>query len=117
MNPRNMGALPDADVTAEAADPCCGDRLRLYARLDGDRVAECTFLAYGCAATVALGSMLTEVIVGGDIHDLPEFDEGRLIERAGGLSPGQRHAASLANDALRSLVRKCRVRHPKGVRA
>jgi nitrogen fixation NifU-like protein len=115
MNPRNLGALPDADVTAEAANPCCGDRIHLYARVRDGRVAECSFLAYGCAAAAAVGSLLTEAVVGKRADDLAGFDEGRVAALAGGLSPGQRHCAALGKQVLQALARAWRAGRPKGV--
>jgi nitrogen fixation NifU-like protein len=112
-----MAALPDADVTAEATNPCCGDRLRLYARFDGGRVAACTFLAYGCAALIAVGSLLTEAVRGRPVDELAAFDEGRVAELAGGLSPGQRHCAALGRDALHALLTTYRAARPKGALA
>jgi NifU-like protein involved in Fe-S cluster formation len=112
--PRHMGPLPDADVTAEACNSCCGDRLRLYARLDGGRVAACSFLAYGCAALIAVGSLLTEAAVGREVDELAAFDEGRVAELAGGLNPGQRHCAVLGKDTLHALVNAHRAGRPKG---
>jgi nitrogen fixation protein NifU and related proteins len=112
--PRNMEALPDADLTAEATSACCGDRLRLYARVDGGRVAACTFLAYGCAALIAVGSLLTEAVVGRPVDELARFDEGRVAELAGGLTPGQRHCAALGKDVLNALVATYRAGRPKG---
>jgi nitrogen fixation NifU-like protein len=113
-NPRNMGALPDADVTAEAANPCCGDRIRLYARVCDGRITDCTFLAYGCAAALAVASLLTEAVAGRDIDDLASFDEDRVAALAGGLGPGQRHCAVLGRDVLHALARNCRASCPKG---
>ena len=115
--PRNMTDLPGADVTAEAANPCCGDRLRLYARVEGGRVAACTFLAYGCAALIAVGSLLTEAVAGRPVEDLAAFDEGRVAELAGGLGPGQRHCAALGTDALHALLAAYRADRPKGAHA
>jgi nitrogen fixation NifU-like protein len=109
-----MGALPDADVIAEAANPCCGDRIRLYANVCGGRITECTFLAYGCAVALAVGSLLTEAVVGRDIDDLAAFDEDSIAELAGGLGPRQRHCAGLGRDVLQSLARKYHDSCPKG---
>jgi nitrogen fixation NifU-like protein len=113
-NPRNLGALADADVSAEAANPCCGDRIRLYARVRGQRIAACTFLAHGCAASIALGSLLTQAVVGKEINELTALGEDRLVE-LGGLRPSQRHCAALASDALVALTRNYRTFRPKGV--
>ena len=113
-NPRNMGALSDADVIAEAANPCCGDRIRLYANVCGGRITECTFLAYGCAVALAIASLLTEAVAGQPLDALAGWDEGRLGALAGGLSPGQRHGATLGKDVLHALVCNYRAACPKG---
>ena len=36
--PRNFGELPDADHEGEGYNPLCGDQLKIYVRLDGDRI-------------------------------------------------------------------------------
>jgi nitrogen fixation NifU-like protein len=114
-SPRNLGALPGADVTAEAANACCGDRIRLYARVRAGRVAACSFVAYGCAPALAVGSLLTEAAVGQGFDDLTAFDEERVADLAGGLTPGQRHCARLGSDVLHALARACRSACPEGV--
>jgi NifU-like protein involved in Fe-S cluster formation len=116
-HPRNMGALADADVTAEAANPCCGDRIRLYARVQAGRVAACTFLAYGCAVALAMASLLTEAVTCQPIEALAGWDEGLLVTLAGGLGPDQRHCATLGKDVLHALVCNYRAYRSKGVPA
>jgi nitrogen fixation NifU-like protein len=113
-HPRNLGELPAPDVTAEVANPCCGDRIRLYARVRDGRVTACRFLAYGCAAALAVASLLTEAIAGQPIDDLPRLDEARVAALAGGLAPGQRHCAALGRDVLLTLSHNYRTAHPKG---
>jgi nitrogen fixation NifU-like protein len=114
-NPRHLGALPAADVTAEAANPCCGDRIRLYAQVRGGRIAACTFLAYGCAVALAIGSLLTEAVSGQTIDALAGWDEGRVMALTGDLGPSQRHCATLGNDVVHTLVRNYWAACLKGV--
>jgi nitrogen fixation NifU-like protein len=113
-NPRNLGELDHPDVTAAVANPCCGDRIHLYAHVTAERVTECTYLAYGCAACIAVGSILTEAVTGKPLHELAALDEPRLEALAGGLSPNQRHCATLAKDVLHTLVHRYRATHPEG---
>jgi nitrogen fixation NifU-like protein len=75
-NPRNFGKLDPADVHADGHNPLCGDRLSIYANLDGDRISEVKFDGSGCAISVASASLLTEAVKGksrGDVKAL--FDE------------------------------------------
>jgi nitrogen fixation protein NifU and related proteins len=113
-NPRNLGELDHPDISAMVANPCCGDRIHLFARVTGERVTECSYLAYGCAACIAVGSILTEAVAGTPLHELAALDESRLEALAGGLSPSQRHCAALAKDVLHTLVTRYRAAHPEG---
>lgn len=61
-HPRNQGALPDATISLEGANPLCGDRVRIELRLDGDVVSEARFTANACAICVASASMLTGLV-------------------------------------------------------
>jgi len=64
-NPRHFGKLDDATHTAEGINPLCGDKLRLFVRLDDDQnVAAASFEGSGCAISVASASLLTDLIIG-----------------------------------------------------
>lgn len=62
--PRNQGTLEDASVSAEGANPLCGDELTLYVDLDGDVVREARFEGHGCAISTASASLMTEAVRG-----------------------------------------------------
>jgi nitrogen fixation protein NifU and related proteins len=63
-NPRNFGKLEPADAHADGHNPLCGDRLTVYANLDGERLTDVKFEGNGCAISVASASMLTEAVKG-----------------------------------------------------
>ena len=47
--PRNFRAIEAATRTQEGYNPLCGDRLTLYVRLEGERIADVAFQGSGCA--------------------------------------------------------------------
>lgn len=64
-NPRHFGKLPGATHTAEGINPLCGDKLRLFVRLDdAQNIAAASFEGSGCAISVASASLLTDLITG-----------------------------------------------------
>ena len=63
-SPRNFGKLEDADRVLEGYNPLCGDRLKLYLKLDGDRITDISFDGSGCAISVASASLMTEAMKG-----------------------------------------------------
>ena len=40
-HPRNKGEMEDPDGVGEAQNPVCGDTMRLFIKVDGDRIVEC----------------------------------------------------------------------------
>jgi nitrogen fixation NifU-like protein len=67
--PRNFGALANATRIANGHNPLCGDRLKLYLRLDGDRIADIAFEGSGCAISKASASLMTDAVKGRPIAD------------------------------------------------
>jgi len=73
--PRNFGPLAEATRTANGHNPLCGDRLRLYVRLDGDRIGDISFEGSGCAISKASASLMTEAVKGRQIADAMDLFE------------------------------------------
>ena len=62
--PRNHHPMEDANRKAEGYNPLCGDRLRLYLRVEGDIVQDASFEGSGCAISTASASLMTESLKG-----------------------------------------------------
>ena len=103
-NPRNAGELADANAIGEGTNPVCGDRLKLFLRIQNGRVEETGFLAYGCPPTLACGSALTELIEGKTVAAIKEISRKDLVDAVGGLPSRKQHAASLAIETLRQAI-------------
>ena len=61
--PRNFGVLEGAR-RAEGHNPLCGDRVTVFVRVEGDRVADVAFQGSGCAISTASASLMTERLRG-----------------------------------------------------
>jgi nitrogen fixation NifU-like protein len=107
-NPRNVGELSPPAIAVEVSNPICGDILRLTARLENGRVAEVRYKVRGCAASIATGSALTELMSGCDRAGLKAIGKDDLERAVGGLSNESKHAAALCKDALTAVVAKFR---------
>jgi nitrogen fixation NifU-like protein len=71
--PRNFRQLADASHRAEGYNPLCGDRLNVFLRLDGERIADVGFEGSGCAISKASASMMTDSLKGLSV------DEARVL--------------------------------------
>lgn len=77
--PRNFRELPDANRRANGYNPLCGDKLKLFLKMDGEVVREASFTGTGCAISTASASLMTESLKGKTrdqaLHLLDEFHD------------------------------------------
>ena len=66
VRPRNFGDMSPglADGYALLDDHACGDKIELWLMIEEGRVFEIRFKSNGCASTIAVNSMLTELALG-----------------------------------------------------
>jgi tRNA-specific 2-thiouridylase len=94
------GPAPDDAFTGAAGGAACGDLSRLSLVLRDGRVETVTFDAEGCGSTRAATAAVAEMIDGEPVLAAARIGIDEVDEALGGLTPGKRHAAQLAADAL-----------------
>jgi len=62
--PRNCHPMADANRNAEGYNPLCGDKLKLFLKLEDDVVRDVSFVGSGCAISTASASLMTESLKG-----------------------------------------------------
>jgi nitrogen fixation NifU-like protein len=101
-HPRNYGSLTAPDISNEQFNPLCGDRIRIELKLDQSIVSEARFKGDACAISTAAASLLTELILGGNITELAGISDARLISAlASEIQPARLQCALLPLHALR----------------
>ena len=53
--PRNFGPMEGADRAIDGHNPLCGDKLTLFLRMEGDRIAEVSFVGRGLCHLEGVG--------------------------------------------------------------
>jgi nitrogen fixation protein NifU and related proteins len=104
-NPRNVGDVETPDLSAQMENPACGDVLKLTAKLAGRQIADIRFRAKGCVPAMACGSAITELIKGKTVEEARQVSREELVRAVGGLPEASGHAAQLAMDTLKALLR------------
>ena len=72
-SPRNHGRLDKPTLTAQGANPFCGDELQLMLVLNGDQVADIRFEGKGCSISQSSASMMTEAIKGKPLQEAEQI--------------------------------------------
>jgi nitrogen fixation NifU-like protein len=102
--PRNVGAVEDADGKGSDTNPTCGDRTTITVRVADGRVAEARFRTFGCVAAIASASALTEMAAGRSVDEARAISPRQLIEALGGLPERKEGCALMAVGALRAAL-------------
>lgn len=105
-NPKNLGKMDDATVSAIAGSPACGDMVAFYLKIKNGTVEKASFESYGCAANIAVASMATEMIIGKKIEDVWKVSWKQISDSLGTLPTVKFHCGILAIGALRRAIRK-----------
>jgi len=103
-HPRNMGEMGDPDGVGEAQNPACGDTMRLFIKVETDRIIDAKFLTFGCGAAIASSSITTEIIKGKTIEEVLMISDQVIAEALGGLPPTKVHCSILAEKAIHAAV-------------
>jgi NifU-like protein involved in Fe-S cluster formation len=104
LSPRNGGIMENPDLTGHAGTPGRGAFLVLYLRIDGNRISAAKYHTVGCGPTIACGSALSEMVVGGTIQDCRGLTAADLIEALDGVPPDKLHCPAMAIAALQDAL-------------
>lgn len=101
VRPRNVGEIQKPSGVGESGDAACGDVARFSVKIEDLRVVEARYKVYGCAACIAAGSALSELVAGRSLLEAAAVSKVDLEGALGGPLPvGKEHALTLVIDAL-----------------
>lgn len=82
-NPQFRGIVVDATHDADRANPSCGDRCRMTARVADNILEAAQFDGEGCALSTAASSILLEDLQGKRVADVAELSDEVFLQLLG----------------------------------
>jgi len=104
-NPRNVGVIENADGVGEVGNPVCGDIMKIYLKIDDNRISDVKFETFGCGSAIASSSMATELIKGKTLDEVLEVTNKAVVEALDGLPAHKLHCSVLAEEAIRAALK------------
>jgi nitrogen fixation NifU-like protein len=104
-NPRCVGEIENPDGVAQVSNPVCGDVMKLWLRVDADKIIDAKFKAQGCSAAIATSSYATEMIIGMSLKQARTITKEQIADALGGLPGSKMHCSVLACDAIREALK------------
>lgn len=103
-NPRNVGEIEDASGVGTVGNAKCGDIMRVYLKIEDEKIVEAKFKTFGCGAAVATSSMATEMVIGKSVQEAMTVTNKAVMEALDGLPPVKVHCSCLAEEALQAAL-------------
>ena len=103
-NPRNVGAMENADGVGQVGNAKCGDIMKIYLKIEEDVITDVKFETFGCASAIASSSMATELIKGQPVEDALKLTNKAVAEALDGLPDYKMHCSVLAEEAIQKAL-------------
>ena len=103
-DPRNAGVIKNADGIGYVGDPSWGIEMELYIKVENGIIVDAKFRTFGCGASIATCSMVTEMIKGKSIEGALNISSQAIAEILGGLPASKQHCATLGQELIKSAI-------------
>ena len=80
--------------------------MKIYLKIEDDKIADIKFQTFGCGAAIASSSMLTEMVKGKTLAEAQQVTNDDVAAELGGLPPLKMHCSNLAADALQDALKR-----------
>ena len=90
-NPRNVGAIENADGVGEVGNAKCGDIMKIYLKIRDGVIEDVKFETFGCGSAIASSSMATEMIKGKPVSEAMALTNQAVAEALDGLPAHKTH--------------------------
>ncbi|MCK9578122.1 iron-sulfur cluster assembly scaffold protein [bacterium] len=104
--PHNQGVLKNASTVGEVGNPSCGDVMKIYLKIENNIIKDVKFETLGCAAAIAVSSVLTDMVKGKSIDDALKITRKQIVDDLGGLPEPKIHCSMLGIEALHEAIKK-----------
>jgi len=104
MKPKNFGIIKDADGIGSVGNLKCGDLMKIYIKMNKNKIKDVKFHTLGCAAAIATSDVICEMSKGKTTEEALKITYQDIASELGDLPKVKMHCATLAQEGLKSAI-------------
>ena len=112
LNPRNFLMGDEStfkyDAVGLVGNPICGDQMKMFIKVEDEKIADIRWKTYGCASAIASTSALSELAKGKTLDEALNISAKDIDDYLGTLPKHKFHCSILGHDALRDAINNYR---------
>ncbi|MEK6863722.1 MAG: iron-sulfur cluster assembly scaffold protein [Nanoarchaeota archaeon] len=112
-NPKFAGEIKNADGIGQVGNMRCGDVLRVYIKVDKNKIKDIKFKTFGCVAAIAASDALCEMAKGKTLAEAMKITDKQIAEFVGGLPCIKHHCSVLGSEALKKAIEDYKKKNSK----
>ncbi len=114
FNPRNIFKTKeeaenyDYDGLGMVGSPACGDQMKIWIKVENNKIKECKFQTFGCASAIASTSVMSVMVTengGMRLADAMKLKPADIVNRLENLPARKIHCSVLGDQALKAAIK------------
>ncbi|MCX6693551.1 MAG: Fe-S cluster assembly scaffold protein NifU [Methanomicrobiales archaeon] len=110
-NPRNLGEIEDPDGFGNVGNPVYEDIMKIFLKIENNRIVDAKFKTFDCRAAIASSSMATDLVKEKTLEEAWAVSNRTVAEVLDGLPTIKMHCSVLAEEWIHKAINDYRVKH------
>jgi nitrogen fixation protein NifU and related proteins len=106
LNPKFSGEIKNPDVIGETMNDKCGDKMRVFLKIEDNKIKDIKFQTLGCAAAIASSDALCELAKGKTLKQAEKINKKDILKKLKSLPTLKVHCSVLGEKTLHKAIQK-----------
>ena len=103
-SPKHFGEIKNPDGVGQVGNPQCGDVMKIYFKVKGNKINDIKFQTFGCVSAIASSDALCELAKGKTIEEAKKITNKQIIDKLKGLPSIKVHCSVLGANGLKKAI-------------
>jgi len=114
-NPKHYGEIKNPDGVGEVGNPQCGDIMKVFLKVEKNKLKDVKFQTFGCVSAIAASDALCELAKGKTIEEAKKITNNAIVDKLEGLPAIKVHCSVLGANGLKKAILDYEGKHGKKV--